>query len=130
MKKPSVDLIIKLHEMLIEKSGGSKGIRDLGLLESSINSPFQTFGGAELYPDDLDKIINISYSLVKNHSFIDGNKRIVVLVLTVLLKENSYKVDWKDEYLIKLGIELASGEMTKEDFKTFTENKIINDWQP
>lgn len=99
----------------------------MGLLESSINSPFQTFGGAELYPDDLDKIINISYSLVKNHSFIDGNKRIVVLVLTVLLKENSYKVDWKDEYLIKLGIELASGEMTKEDFKTFIENKIIND---
>lgn len=127
MKKPSVDLIIKLHEMLIEKSGGSKGIRDLGLLESSINSPFQTFGGAELYPCDLDKIINISYSLVKNHSFIDGNKRIGVLVLTVLLKENSYEVDWSDADLIKLGLELASGEMTKEDFKTFIENKIITD---
>lgn len=127
MKKPSVDLIIKLHEMLIEKSGGSKGIRDLGLLESSINSPFQTFGGSELYPDDLDKIINISYSLVKNHSFIDGNKRIGVLVLTVLLKENSYEVDWSDKDIIKLGLELASGEMTKEDFKIFIENKIIKD---
>lgn len=125
MKRISKELVIRLQEMLIDKSGGSKGVRDLNLLESSLESPFQTFAGNELYPDDIDKIINISYSLIKNHSFIDGNKRIGVLILSTLLKENNFLIDWKDNDLIKLGLEVASGEMSKEDFKSFVENKII-----
>lgn len=129
MRKISKNLVIKLHEMLIEKSGGSKGIRDINLLESSLNSPFQTFGNQELYPDDLDKIISVSYSLIKNHSFIDGNKRIGTLVLYVLLKENGYKLTWTDKEIIEIGLKVASGEMSKEELRKFIEDKIQEIWK-
>lgn len=124
MRKISVDSVIKLQNMLIEESGGSKGVRDMNLLISSLESPLQTFGKKELYPDDLDKIINISYSLIKNHAFIDGNKRIGILVLYVLLKRNNFKMSWKDNELIKLGLEVASGEMSKKEYKKYVENKL------
>lgn len=124
MRKISKNLVIRLHEMLIKKSGGSKGIRDINLLESSLNGPFQTFGNQELYPDDLDKIISVSYSLIKNHSFIDGNKRIGTLVLYVLLKENGYKLTWTDKEIIEIGLKVASGEMSKEELRKFIEDKI------
>ena len=120
----SVDSVIKLQNMLIEESGGSKGVRDMNLLISSLESPFQTFGKKELYSDDLDKIINISYSLIKNHAFIDGNKRIGILVLYVLLKRNNFKISWNDNELIKLGLEVASGEMSKKEYKKYVENKL------
>lgn len=124
MKKLNVDFVIKLQNMLIKESGGSKGVRDMNLLISSLESPFQTFGKKELYPDDLDKIINISYSLIKNHAFIDGNKRIGILVLYVLLKRNNFKISWNDNELIKLGLEVASGEMSKKEYKKYVENKL------
>lgn len=124
MKKMSKDLIIKLHEMLIRKSGGSYGLRDESLLESAIENAFLTFGGKELYPCDLDKIINTSYSIIMNHCFIDGNKRIGILVLVILLKENGFEISWTDDDLISLGLDIASGKMDKEDFKDFIKKKI------
>lgn len=124
MKKLSKELIIKLHEMLIRKSGGSHGLRDESLLESAIESAFLTFDGRELYPCDLDKIINTSYSIIMNHCFIDGNKRIGILVLVILLKENGFKISWNDYDLVNLGLGIASGKINKEDFKIFILNKL------
>lgn len=68
--------IIELHQSLIEKFGGEFGIRDEKLLDLSLNSPFQTFNGIDLYTGDLKKITHLTFSLIKNHPFIDGNKRI------------------------------------------------------
>ncbi len=124
--KLSKSLVIKLQEMLIEKSGGTKGLRDEGLLESAIESAYATFDGEELYTDELDKIINTSYSLIKNHCFIDGNKRIGILVLTILLKENDYDINWSDKELITLGLDIASGKMSKEVFKRYVVEKLGN----
>ena len=125
MKKISIEFVIRLHEMLIEKSGGSKGVRDMNLLESALYSPLQTFGNQELYPDDLDKIVNISYALIKNHSFIDGNKRIGTLVLYMLLRENEYELEWTDEEIIEIGLKVASGDMDKEGLKKFIEERLV-----
>ena len=108
MKKISIEFVIRLHEMLIKESGGSKGVRDINLLESALYSPLQTFGDQELYPDDLDKIVSISHSLIKNHSFIDGNKRIGTLVLYMLLSENGYELEWTDEEVIEIGLKVAN----------------------
>lgn len=124
MKKISIEFVIRLHEMLIKESGGSKGVRDINLLESALYSPLQTFGDRELYPDDLDKIVSISHSLIKNHSFIDGNKRIGTLVLYVLLRENGYELEWTDEEVIEIGLKVASGEMGKEDLKKFLKERL------
>ena len=125
MKKISIEFVIRLHEMLIKESGGSKGVRDINLLESALYSPLQTFGDRELYPDDLDKIVSISHSLIKNHSFIDGNKRIGTLVLYMLLKENGYELEWTDEVVIEIGLKVANGEMRKEDLKKFIKRRLV-----
>ena len=125
MKELSVNFVIRLQDMLIEKSGGSKGIRDMKLLESALYSPLQTFGNQELYPDDLDKIVNTSYALIKNHSFIDGNKRIGTLVLYILLRENGYELEWTDEEIIEIGLKVASGDMDKEGLKKFIEERLV-----
>ena len=125
MKKISIEFVIRLHEMLIKESGGGKGVRDMRLLESALYSPLQTFGDQELYPDDLDKIVNISYALIKNHSFIDGNKRIGTLVLYILLRENEYELEWTDEEIIEIGLKVASGDMDKEGLKKFIEERLV-----
>ena len=125
MKKISIEFVIRLHEMLIKESGGSKGVRDINLLESALYSPLQTFGDRELYPDDLDKIVSISHSLIKNHSFIDGNIRIGTLVLYMLLKENGYELEWTDEEVIEIGLKVANGEMRKEDLKKFIKRRLV-----
>lgn len=125
MKYVSVDDVIKLQEKLIYRYGGSNGIREINLLKSSVESSFQTYGGVELYPTMIDKIIQISYSLIKNHCFIDGNKRIGVMILLYLLEINEIGHTMSNSDIIKLGLEVASGEMSKEDFKSFIESKII-----
>ena len=80
MKKITQSQIIKMHNLLINETGGSNGLRDSKLLESAINSPFQTFYNQELYPDIETKAAKLGYYVVKNHPFVDGNKRIGVLL--------------------------------------------------
>ncbi len=85
MKFLSKQHILKLHEMLIAQSGGTPEIRDDGLLESALNTPFQSFGDTELYPSLLEKAARLGYGLIKNHPFVDGNKRIGTHAMLVFL---------------------------------------------
>lgn len=86
MKRFTKKQAVMLHELLIDKTGGSRGLRDEGLLESALVSPFQTFGGEELCPNAEQKAARLCYSLIKNHPFADGNKRIGILAMLVFLK--------------------------------------------
>ena len=83
--------------MIYERYGGALGVLNKGMLDSALQTPFQTFGGEELFPDDKEKIIRLAYGLIKNHSFRDGNKRIGALVLLVMLKINGYEVNATNE---------------------------------
>jgi len=83
--RPSIDTIIIFHEELINKIGGLHGIRDKNLLDMSVNSTFQTFGGIDLYPTLINKAAHLVYSLIKNHPFLDGNKRIGVTAMIAFL---------------------------------------------
>ncbi|MDR2787004.1 MAG: Fic family protein [Candidatus Accumulibacter sp.] len=74
----STEQVLLLHRITAEASGGSAGVRDGGLLDSALNAPFQTFGGQELYPSLVGKAARLGYSLIANHPFVDGNKRIGV----------------------------------------------------
>ena len=124
MKYVTIDDVIRLHKKLISKFGGSYGIREVNLLNSSISSVFQTYDGVELYPSDLDKIIQVSYSLIENHCFIDGNKRIGTMVLLYLLKINCIDHSINNYDLIDIGLKVASGEMNKEYYKKYIESKL------
>lgn len=96
----------------------------MNLLKSSVENVFQTFDGEELYPSSLDNIIQVTYSLIENHCFVDGNKRIGVIVLLYLLKINEIKHNLSNEDIIEIGLKVASGEISKEELRKFFEDKI------
>ena len=107
--------IISMHELLIERTGGLNGVKDYGLLESAINNPFQTFMGKELYPTIQRKAANLCYSLINNHAFNDGNKRIGILAMLTFLELNGIVIDCSDDELVSLGLNIASGKFTQKD---------------
>ena len=109
--------VLKLHSSLIEKTGGMDGIRDQNLLDSSLKSLFQTFNGNELYPDIFDKASQLCYSLVENHPFADGNKRIGVHLTLLFLRLNNVNIEYSQAELIDFGLSIASGKMNKDDIK-------------
>ena len=109
--------VVKIHRSLIEKTGGMDGIRDAQLLDSALKTPFQTFGGNNLYPNILDKASQLCYSLIENHPFIDGNKRIGVHLMLLFLKLNNIEVNYSQRELIDFGLDIASGKMSKNDIK-------------
>ncbi|NLJ95161.1 MAG: type II toxin-antitoxin system death-on-curing family toxin [Clostridiaceae bacterium] len=99
--------VLKIHEMSIKKFGGSPGIRDEKLLESAISSPYQTFDGKLLYPDLIDRISRLGFNIIKNHPFIDGNKRTGInLIITSLLLEG-ITINVTNRELIELGLKIT-----------------------
>lgn len=110
----SRDQIECLHKRLIDATGGLDGVRDEAMLDSALSAPFQTFDGIELYPSVASKIAQITYSLVCDHPFIDGNKRIGTYAMLVLLELNHLDADFSDEDIVYIGLELAKGKMTSQ----------------
>ena len=107
--------VLLLHELVIQKSGGKTGVRDLSLLESALGSAFQTFDGIDLYPSDEEKAARLGYSIICNHAFIDGNKRTGLLVMLTYLNVNGINMKYSDNELIEISFSLASG---KADYHT------------
>lgn len=111
MKMLSKRQILLLHSMLVAQSGGMDGLRDEGLLDAAINMPLQTFGGQELYPTILEKAARLGYGLIRNHPFLDGNKRIGIHAMLVFLDINNITLSYEDEDLISTILHVAAGAM-------------------
>lgn len=109
--------VVKLHSSLISKTGGMNGVRDENLLDSALKIPFQTFDGNNLYPDVLEKASQLCYSLIEDHPFVDGNKRIGVHLTLLFLKLNNIELDYSQQELIDFGLGIASGKISKNDIK-------------
>lgn len=107
--------VISIHTSLIEITGGADRVRDNGLLESALLAPFQTFGGADLYPSLFQKAARLGFSLVSNHPFVDGNKRIGVHTMLVFLALNGVEIECSQNELADLGLSLANGKMNGEE---------------
>ncbi len=107
--------IISMHDMLIRKTGGLEGVRDENLLDSALNTPYQTFGGVELYPTVQKKAACLCFGLVNNHAFIDGNKRIGVLAMLTFMELNGMEVQCVDNELVGLGLSVASGKCGQKE---------------
>lgn len=119
MKNLSLDEVLYINELTIKKHGGSKGIKNTSLIESSLNSGLATFDGNDLYPSIEDKIAMISYSLIKNHGFEDGNKRVGCIALLTLCHKNNIPINPSQQELIDLGLGVASGKLDKSHIKEF-----------
>ena len=116
--------ILLLHSALIAESGGSDGVRDEGLLDSAVNTPFQTFSGQDLYPTVLEKAVRLGFGLIRNHPFIDGNKRIGTHAMLVFLNLNSITLSYEDEELISTILSVASGEMDADGLLKWIQQHI------
>ena len=114
MIRMTKEQIMRIHSRLTDVTGGSDGVREMGLLESAIEAPFQTFGGYELYPTLEEKAARLGASLVCNHPFVDGNKRIGVHAMFVFLALNGIAPQYTQKELADLGIALADGSMKYE----------------
>lgn len=114
MIKIDNEKVLLLHQLLIEETGGEPNIRDMKLLDSSINQVYQTFDGAELYKTKEETAARLGFTLVSNHAFVDGNKRIGMLVMLTFLELNGIKVSFTNDEIVKIGFDLAESKMSYE----------------
>lgn len=114
MKTLSKRQVLLLHSSLIEAFGGSDGVRDEGLLESALATPFQTFDGEPVYPSVQSKAAQLGFGLIRNHPFVDGNKRIGAHVMLVFLELNGIELHYNQQELIDIILSAASGETDRQ----------------
>ena len=107
--------ILLLHGQLIAETGGSSGLRDEGMLDSALDAPFQTFAEEDVYPSLQQKAARLCFSLVKNHPFVDGNKRIGAHVMLVFLALNGIELQYTQIELSDVILQLASGTTHSSD---------------
>lgn len=111
----SKEKVLLLHKILAEATGGSVGIRDEGLLDSALEGVFAGFGDKEFYPSKEEKGAQLGYTLISNHAFVDGNKRIGVYVMLSFLEMNGIRIQCTDDELVCIGLSVADGTMGYEE---------------
>lgn len=119
--------VILLHTKLIEKTGGTDGIRDDGLLYAALHAPFHTFEAKELYRSLCDKAARLAYGLSQNHPFVDGNKRIGAHAMLVVLALNGVILKYKQQELVDLFLGIASGKIDFEELKKWVVEHVVKD---
>lgn len=122
MIRLTTDEVIRLHEKLLSATGGSPGLRDQGLLESAVWSADAAFGNVERYPSIEEKAARLSYALISNHAFVDGNKRIGILAMLVTLDLNDVALQYSQTELIELGLAVANGQAKYDDILVWIYN--------
>lgn len=115
MIKFSKEKVLLLHQIMAEATGGSVGVRDEALLDSALEGCFGTFDGKELYPSKEEKAARLGFSLVSNHAFVDGNKRIGVYIMLSFLEINGIRINATNDDIVELGLSLADGNMKYEE---------------
>ena len=115
MKTLSKRQILMLHQQLVEQTGGSDGIRDDGLLDSALSAPFQSFDNTDVYPSLQQKAARLCFGLVKNHPFVDGNKRIGAHAMLVFLAVNGVELTYTQTELSDIVLQVAASEKEYPD---------------
>ena len=114
MIKFSKEKVLLLHQILAEATGGSVGVHDEALLDSALENAFAGFGGEEFYPSKEEKGARLGYTLISNHAFVDGNKRIGIYVMLSFLEMNGIKISCTDDEIVTVGLSIADGNMKYE----------------
>ena len=115
MKKLTKEQILMLHNELIRETGGSGGLRDVGLLDSALNAPFQGFGDVDSFPSLQQKGAGLGYGLICNHAFVDGNKRIGAHAMLLFLSLNGIELEYTQNELSDMILDVAAGNLRFED---------------
>ena len=124
MRYLTVSEVIELYRQLMEASGGTVGILSMAALESAVAQPRAMFGGDDLYPTIFEKASAIGYSLVMNHPFVDGNKRLGHYAMETFLVINGYEIDASVDEQESIILQLASGKLSRDAFTTWIKDHI------
>jgi len=125
MRYLTLEEILALHEQLIAQSGGSTGLRDRSSLESAVAQPEMSFGGEDLYPAIADKTAALGHSLIQNHCFVDGNKRIGHAAMEVFLVINGYEIEASIDEQEQVILSVASGLMDRESLSEWLKRYMV-----
>jgi death-on-curing protein len=116
--------VLELHQSVLERWGGAGGIRDINALESALAQPRQSFGGTDLYPDIASKAAALCFSLVLNHPFIDGNKRIGHAAMEVFLMVNGQELRALVDDQERTILDLAAGQLSRDAFLEWVKQHV------
>lgn len=117
--------VLELHRSIIDRWGGASGIRDLGILESALAQPRQSFGGQDLYPDITSKAAALCFSLVLNHPFVDGNKRIGHAAMETFLMINGHELRAPVDEQERIMLDLAAGNLARKTFVEWVKQNTV-----
>lgn len=106
--------VIYLYQHVIQQTGGMLGLRDEGVLESAVYRPQASFGGHDLYPDLFSKAAALGHSMISNHPFVDGNKRVGFEAMRLMLRRNGYNLRVSPETAFDVVMEIAQGARTEQ----------------
>ncbi len=120
----SVENVMDIHRAIIDRIGGSHGVRDLGALESVVSQPWATFAGEDLYTDIVEKASALGFSLTSNHPFVDGNKRAGYISTRVFLNLNGFDIFGRTDDKQALILSIAAGEIDRERFALWIRDHI------
>lgn len=130
MRYLSISEVLELHERILASSGGDTGIRDRNALESAVSQPHATFGGQDLYPDVLGKAVSLCFSLVMNHPFVDGNKRVGHAAMETFLLLNGVEISCPVDDQEKIVLLLAAGRCDRNEFATWLRDHTTSGASP
>ncbi len=116
--------VLRLHQRILQQSGGSAGLRDLGGLESAIAQPRMTVAGEEAYPSLEGKAAALCYSLVNNHPFLDGNKRVGHAAMEVFLVLNGMEISAGVDDQERVILSVAASRMRREELAAWLSEVI------
>jgi death on curing protein len=130
MRSLSLAEVLDLHRQVIAQSGGAQGILDLHALESALAQPHMTFDGEELYPSIVEKAAALGFSVIKNHPFVDGNKRTGHAAMETFLVLNGYEISASVEEQEHVILQVATGEMARQEFTAWLRAHVVQRRQP
>ena len=125
MRYLTLNEVLRLYQAVIEQSGGTPGIRDLNALESALAQPRQTFAGQDLYSSLVDKAATLGFSLLQNHPFVDGNKRLGHAAMEVFLILNGYEINASVDEQEHIILQVAAGEISREEFTEWLRSNLV-----
>ena len=126
MIKIGKEKVLLLHQLMAEATGGDVGIRDEALLESAIENIYATFDGVELYPSKEEKAARLGFSLISNHAFVDGNKRIGIYIMLSFLELNGINIEASNDEVYELGMKIAEGKADYDYILKWIKEKRTN----
>jgi death on curing protein len=125
MRYLTLEEVLELHRLLVAQSGGGTGVRDLNALDSALAQPRMTFGGADLYPTIVEKAAALGHSLVMNHAFVDGNKRVGHAAMETFLVINGYEIVASTDEQERVVLDLAAGQLGREELAEWLRAHVI-----